>query len=66
MKTKREWQDNPELFEAIAEAVEGADFRELAPARVMAWDEQNTYGDRGVIGIEVGGRRFLLELHELT
>ena len=59
MKVKREWQDNQELFEAVADALDDV-------GQVQAWDEVDSYGDRGTITITVDGRKFSLELHEIV
>ena len=72
MKTKREWRDNYELFEAVAEALGEQFHSRTEPADGggapggWAVDEINNYGDRGTIVIKVDGKQFLLELHELT
>lgn len=62
MKQKVEWQDSPEVFEAVVDALYPSD-----EVQVVARDERNSYGDRGTIEIKTpDGRRFMLELHELT
>lgn len=61
MKVKREWQDNQELFEAVADALDNVDV-----GQVQALDEEGRYGDCGTITITVDGRKFSLELHEIV
>lgn len=62
MKVKREWQDNPELFETVVDALQNSELGDKA----LGYDEEGSYGDRGVIIVKVGGREFLIELHELV
>lgn len=64
MKIKREWKDNRDLFEAIAETLEVIDFRDGEGWTTLI-DEENEYGDKGSIEIEYCGRVFMLELHEV-
>lgn len=70
MKNHVEWQDEPEIFEAVAAALthdlvvlHGDEDEE---AEVFVYDEHGPYGERGRILIVVSGRRFALDLHELT
>lgn len=71
MKVKREWSDEQEVFEMVADSleqtadkmsdVEGSD----SIVRVFARDERGEYGDQGTITITIDGRRFALDLHEI-
>lgn len=70
MKVKIEWQDEPELFEQVADALEsfvvGAEDEESAFA-AEARDEEGPYRERGTIVITTpDGRKFSLELHRLS
>lgn len=59
MLVNREWQEEPELFEAVASALEEGDFQS------MAYDEHGNYGEKGYIVIKTeDGRRFSLSLSE--
>lgn len=60
MKIKREWRDEPEVFEAVAEL----DRSESIEVDVR--DEVGNYGDEGMVIIKLNGRKFLLELHEVV
>lgn len=60
MLNPKDWQDEPELFEVVYEALESSsDFT------VIARDEQGSYGERGVMQIRTpDGRVFHLSLSE--
>lgn len=62
MKVKREWQDELELFEMVVDALQNSELGD----RAMGLDEEGSYGDRGTITIKVGGRKFMVELHEIV
>jgi len=65
MKIKREWADEPELFEAVADALDESDMVEEVADGTSARDEMSPYGDNGSITITLkDGRTFSLELHE--
>jgi len=66
MKVKREWNDQPNLFDAVVEALSTADFRDsLAQEHhVRSHQGEGAYGEEGIMVIEVEGRRFYVELHE--
>jgi hypothetical protein len=71
MLVERQWQDVPELFEAVVGALdvgvnvitEDGD----SEVQVRAFDEVGPYGDRGqIILVMDGGRRFALKLWEVV
>jgi hypothetical protein len=70
MKVRKEWQDERELFEGVAGALDmgvhvfGDDDEE--EAQVHSYDEEGPYGERGQIILLYQGRRFSLELHEIV
>jgi len=65
MKIKREWADEPELFEAVADALDESDMVEEVADGTSAQNEMSPYGDNGSITITLkDGRTFSLELHE--
>jgi hypothetical protein len=74
MKIHREWQDEPELFEGVVNALEpgisvlgdSEDANSEMEAEVLAYDEQGPYGERGRIVLCLGKRQFSLELHEIV
>ena len=68
MKVKREWNDVPPVFEAVAEALSVMDVSEYLnePAAVFASEERGEYGENGTLVVEIAGHRFSIELHELV
>lgn len=72
MKSQVEWQDELKLFEAVAGALDiGLEVIEdehepEEDAEVRCFDEEGPYGERGYILISYKGRRFSLELYEIT
>lgn len=66
MKTPIEWDDIPEVADSIIEliAMEAARSDDIT---VDGWYEEgkNSYGERGTVTIEVGGRTFQLAAYEV-
>ena len=60
MLRQAEWNDNPELMEAVVMALDIAE----EPLAVQATNEQSSYGDDGSVIINKDGRRFYLQLME--
>ena len=72
MKVQVQWSEEPELLEAIVEALQVTDWRDNSFHKVSGRaDVDNGYGDQGFIGIKVQPRdgepkrTFVLELHEI-
>ena len=60
MLIQREWRNEPEVFEAIAEVL-----GDLVGCHATVRDEEGSYGEQGYITIhKPDGRRFRLELSE--
>ncbi len=64
MKVPREWQDEPEVFEAVMDCLDGSGV-EGSEMDAQAYDEEGSYGERGYIVLTLGTRRFRLELAEI-
>ena len=62
MLVPREWNDVPELHEAIAEAL-WAD--EDGGMEVQSDDCMDSYGNDGTVQVRLGDRTFKLSLHEV-
>lgn len=61
MMVRREWNDSPEMFEDVYQALEDAGLE------VLGSEEESPYGERGYIKVRgADGRQFHQELHELV
>lgn len=58
MLVNREWQDEPELFEEVAMALE-----ESMPD-AQSFNEEGAYGERGYIVIRHNGKKYRLSLQK--
>ena len=69
MKVKREWMNEQDVFEFVTEALDQAaaesPLGDETPLVVTSFAEEGAYGDDGTVNIQVGDRRFTLELHEI-
>lgn len=62
MQVERQWQDEPELFEAVAAALDG----NVEDVQVRCLDEEDGYGHRGSVTLRTAdGRTFRLLLAEV-
>lgn len=61
MLTRRQWADEPDLLETVAEALEGGD----VPV-VVSGSELSPSRDAGFLRVEHDGRIFYLEAWELV
>jgi hypothetical protein len=72
MLIEREWQDEPAIFEAVAGALDlgvtviDDENDSEEEAKVLVYDEEGPYGERGQILLSVNGRRFSLRLTEIV
>ena len=72
MKVARNWNEIPELFEAVADALDGnvtaidEDTGDDIDVDVDARDEGGDYGEGGYIDLKYGGKHFRLELTEIV
>ena len=74
MKNPLNWNDRPDLFGLVVDALENAVYGKDAELRndiseisgIWASEEEGSYGEKGVVDINMkDGRKFRLELTEI-